>query len=67
MLESLFEVSMWLVRKTEDFAHGMVVLKEARGIKYADFVAPGQVLAVTATIVKDDGRSTSLKVQGRGE
>ena len=47
MLEALFQASAWLVRQSEGFAHSVVLLKEARNIKYSDFVAPGQTPAVT--------------------
>ena len=42
----------------------MVVLKEARNIKYADFVTPGKELVVTAEILKQDESLTTLKAQG---
>ena len=42
----------------------MVILKEARNIKYADFVTPGKVLEVTAEILKQDDTLTTLKAQG---
>jgi hypothetical protein len=42
----------------------MVLLKEARNIKFTKFVAPGQVLTVTAEIIKQDARETHLKAQG---
>lgn len=64
MLEAMFQASMFLVRRSEDFEHGMVVLKEARNVKYADFVEPGQVLRVSAEILKQDERLTTLRVQG---
>ncbi len=41
MLEALTQASAWLIRVTENFQHSMVVLREARNVKYADFVAPG--------------------------
>ena len=64
MLESMYQTSAWLVRSTDDFAYSMVVLKEARNVKYADFVQPGQVLQVTAELQKRDGRLTWLKARG---
>jgi len=64
MLEAMTHAGAWLVRVTDDFAHSMVLLKEARNVKYADFVAPGQVLTVTAEIVKQNARETQLKTQG---
>jgi len=64
MLEAMYQASAWLVRQTEGFAHSMVVLKEARNIKYADFVTPGKELVVTAEILKQDEKLTTLKTQG---
>src|SRR6201996_9275201 len=48
MLESMTQAAAWLVRVSEDFRHSMVVLKEARNVKYSKFVEPGQTLSVTA-------------------
>ena len=65
MLEALFQSSAWLLLKSDDFARPFVTLEETRNIKYADFVTPGELLTVTATLVKqdDDGRTT-LRAQG---
>ncbi len=46
MLESMYQACAWLVRKSENFAHAMVVLREARNVKFSNFVEPGQVLVV---------------------
>ena len=40
------------------------LLKEARNIKYADFVTPGKELVVTAEILKQDDSLTTVKAQG---
>src|SRR5436190_10135832 len=64
MLEAMTQAGAWLVRASEDFAHGMVTLKEARNVKYANFVEPGQTLSVTAEIISEDERETKLKAQG---
>lgn len=64
MLEAMTHAGAWLVRLTDDFAHSMVLLKEARNVKYASFVEPGQVLIVTAELVKQDGTEVHLKTQG---
>ncbi len=64
MLETMFQAGAWLVRKSEDFAHTIVLLKEARNVKYADFVQPGQLLTVTAEIIKQDETTTTMKAQG---
>ena len=49
MLETLVQSAAWLVRASEQFAHSMVVLAEARNVRYASFVQPGQVLRVEVT------------------
>lgn len=64
MLESLHQAAAWLVRKSENFAHSVVLLKEAKNVKYSDFVEPGQVLHVTAEIVKEEGSLVFVKAQG---
>jgi 3-hydroxyacyl-[acyl-carrier-protein] dehydratase len=64
MLEAMTQASAWLVRVSEDFAHSMVVLRQANNVKYAQFVEPGQTLAVTAEIIKSGERETKLKVYG---
>jgi 3-hydroxyacyl-[acyl-carrier-protein] dehydratase len=64
MLESLTQSCAWLVRASEDFAHSVVLLKQARGVKYADFVEPGQVLTVTGEIIDQNERETQLRATG---
>src|SRR4030095_3712282 len=64
MLEAMYQASAWLVRQSEGFLHSIVILKEARNIKYADFVTPGKELVVMAEILKDDESLTTLKNQG---
>src|SRR5205085_912982 len=64
MLEAMYQASAWLIRGSEDFAHAFVLLKEARNVKYAEFVKPGQTLTVTAEFVKQDHDTTRLKASG---
>jgi 3-hydroxyacyl-[acyl-carrier-protein] dehydratase len=64
MLEAMTQAAAWLVRVSEDFRHSMVVLREARNVKYADFVQPGQSLTVTATLMSQDERESKVKVNG---
>ena len=64
MLEAAVQASAWLIRLSEDFQHSMVLLTGASNIKYANFVAPGHVLNVTADIIRHDERHTKLKIQG---
>jgi 3-hydroxyacyl-[acyl-carrier-protein] dehydratase len=64
MLEALTEACCWLVRASSDFRHSVVVLKEARSVKYANFVEPGKLMAVSAEWLGQDDRLTKLKAQG---
>jgi 3-hydroxyacyl-[acyl-carrier-protein] dehydratase len=64
MLEAMTQASAWLVRVSEDFAHSIVVLKQASNVKYGQFVEPGQTLCVTAEILKSGERETKLKARG---
>ena len=64
MLEALTQASAWLIRVTDDFAHSIVVLKEARNVKYARFVQPGQTLVIASEITKEEGNLVTLKAEG---
>ncbi|HUT09266.1 MAG TPA: 3-hydroxyacyl-ACP dehydratase FabZ family protein [Thermoguttaceae bacterium] len=64
MLEAMTQASAWLIRVSEDFAHSMVVLREAANVKYGQFVEPGQTLTVTAEITKQSDTETKLKAKG---
>jgi len=64
MLESLFQASAWLVRKSEEFAHSVVLLKETRQVKYGCFVKPGQVLTIVAKILKQTENLTVVQATG---
>jgi 3-hydroxyacyl-[acyl-carrier-protein] dehydratase len=67
MLEAMTQACAWLLRVTEDFAHSVVVLKEAKNVKYSDFVSPGQTLRVTAKLKRLDSREALFDVKGRVE
>src|SRR5215207_1744582 len=64
MLEAMFQAAMFLVRRSDDFAYSVVILKEARNVKYNDFVEPGETLTVTAEILKQDADTVTLKARG---
>ena len=65
MLEALTQAAVLLARATEGYQAGLVYLESAKSIKFADFVQPGQVLIISAEIIKRDGDRTLLKVSGR--
>jgi 3-hydroxyacyl-[acyl-carrier-protein] dehydratase len=64
MLEAMVEAGAWLIREEEDFAHSLVVLREARNIKYASFLEPGQTLTVSVEKLGETENETKLKATG---
>lgn len=64
MLEALYQASAILVRATEEFRSGLVLLREAKNVKFADFVQPGQTLQIVAEIVKVEGSRFVVKATG---
>ena len=47
LLEGLIESASWMVRETENFAHSMLLLEQARNVKYKSFLAPGSQIEYT--------------------
>jgi 3-hydroxyacyl-[acyl-carrier-protein] dehydratase len=64
MLEALTQAGAWLVRDMEDFAHSVVLLKQARTIKYGSFVEPGRQLELRVELTSNDERESSFKGVG---
>jgi len=50
LLQGLIESASWLVRRTEDFAHSMILLEQARNVKYKSFLAPGSQIEYTVQV-----------------
>lgn len=67
MLQTLVEAGSWLVRVTNDFQHSLVVLREAKNVKYGTFMDPGKQMVVTVEMVKQDGPMTLLRGKGETE
>lgn len=64
MLEAATQAGAWLVRLSENFAHSIVVLHEARAVKYADFVTPGNQLVMHVEQTGEEERYVKIKFQG---
>ncbi len=47
LLEGLIESASWLVRRTENFAHSMILLEQAKNVKYKSFLAPASQIEYT--------------------
>jgi 3-hydroxyacyl-[acyl-carrier-protein] dehydratase len=67
MLETLVEAGAWLLRLSDDFRHSMVVLREARNVKYGNFMEPGRQLTVSVDLVERAGGLATLKGKGESE
>lgn len=64
LLEGLVESAGWLVRATEGFAHSMVLLEQARNVKYRSFMAPGSQITYTVTAKTIEERVSSFSGYG---
>jgi 3-hydroxyacyl-[acyl-carrier-protein] dehydratase len=64
MLEALTQAGAWLIRDMEDFAHSVIVLKQAKTIKYGSFVEPGRQLQIRVDLVTHGETETSFKGVG---
>src|SRR5271166_3337866 len=64
MLEALTQAGAWLIRDMEDFAHSVIILKQAKTIKYGSFVEPGRQLELRVEMKEYDGRDCSFKGVG---
>ena len=64
MLEAAVQAAAWLVRECQGFQHSLVVLREARGIRYGSFVAPGNALRVNAQAIRMAVHGSEFKIRG---
>ena len=67
MLHTLVEAGAWLLRLTEDFRHSVIVLREAKNVKYGTFMVPGKQMAVEVELLGQDGTAATFKGKGETE
>ena len=65
MLQTLVEAGAWLLRITEDFQHSVIALREAKNVKYGNFMEPGKTMVVTAEVGRAGPRAGDVQGQGR--
>ncbi|QDT02315.1 3-hydroxyacyl-[acyl-carrier-protein] dehydratase FabZ [Rubripirellula lacrimiformis] len=65
MLEALHQAAIWLIRTGDGFQSPLVLLREAKGVKFGDFLVPGETLTITAEMLKEDGNRTTVKATAR--
>lgn len=64
MLEALTQACGWVLHARSDFARSMVILREARNVRYGAFVAPGRTLRVEVELAKETPTGASFKAAG---
>ena len=64
MLEALTQAAAWLLHRRSDFGKSIAVLKEARNVKYGNFVAPGNALRVEVDFFKATETGAVFKAAG---
>jgi 3-hydroxyacyl-[acyl-carrier-protein] dehydratase len=64
LLQGLVESASWLVRRTEGFAHSMILLAEARNVKYKSFLAPGSRIEYTVQARRIEDNVSSFTGSG---
>jgi 3-hydroxyacyl-[acyl-carrier-protein] dehydratase len=64
MVEAMVQTCAWLMRASEQFQYSTVLLKEAKAVKFNNFVSPGKSLELSATVIKKDGALWTLKASG---
>jgi len=64
MLEALFQASCCLIQATDNFRYSLLILREARNVKFGDFMRPGQCLTILVEIQKSEGNCVTIKAAG---
>lgn len=60
MIEAMVQAAAMLVRVTNNFDKSMVVLQEARNVKYKSFVKPGNLMQIDIQAKKIEADSSSF-------
>jgi 3-hydroxyacyl-[acyl-carrier-protein] dehydratase len=64
MLQALVEAGSWLLRIRDDFRHSVIVLREAKGVKYGSFMEPGRRMAISVELIEEAGELATFKGKG---
>ena len=64
MLEAITQAAGWLLHHRTRFSKSMAVLKEAKNVKYGQFVAPGNYLKVDVELAKLTDTGATFKANG---
>ena len=61
MLEALHQAAVWMIRTGDQFQAPLVLLREARSVKFGDFLCPGETLEIAVETVKEEGSEPPSK------
>ena len=64
MLEALTQAAAWLLHVNSNFAKSMAVMKDARNLRYGNFVAPGNTLHLDVELFKTMPTGAIFKATG---
>jgi 3-hydroxyacyl-[acyl-carrier-protein] dehydratase len=67
MLQTLVEGAAWLLRVTEDFQYSVVVLRDARNVKYGNFMQPGNSMIITVEAADYSPANPAAVFKGKAE
>lgn len=71
MLQTLVEACSWLLRITEDFRYSVIALREAKSVKYGNFMQPGKTMTATCEVLDlqagDAGELATFKGKGQAD
>src|SRR6516165_107318 len=65
MLQTLIEAGAWLLRVSDNFQHSIIVLREARYVKYGAFMESSLRMLISAELIEQDKDLATFK--GKGE
>ncbi len=65
MLQTLVETGSWLMRVSDDFRYSVILLREAKNVKFGNFMEPGRRMVLTAELQEQNGSLAVFK--GKGE
>jgi len=64
MLQAAVEASAWLWRATTDFRHAVIVMREAKNVKYGTFMPPGHTLELATELMAADDATATFRAKG---
>ncbi len=64
MVEAMTQSAAWLVRLAQDFSHSVVILSQARNVRYGYFLKPGNILRCDVQVVSLGDDISKFKATG---